>query len=129
MPRYLPSPPVNGFHVGPAFIHFYGLMYVVGIALAIFITQRRWKAAGGDPALAGDVALWAVPAGIIGGRIYFDITTPQYIPHHWYGVLAVWDGRSESEVGRVAAPPERERAGRRRALRRLIGRTRSCDLR
>jgi prolipoprotein diacylglyceryl transferase len=83
---------VNGFHVGPAFIHFYGLMYVIGIALAIFITQRRWKAAGGDPALAGDVALWAVPAGIIGGRIYFDITTPQYIPHHWYGVLAVWDG-------------------------------------
>jgi prolipoprotein diacylglyceryl transferase len=92
MPRYLPSPPTNGFYVGPAFIHYYGLMYVVGIALAILITQRRWKAAGGDPALVGDVALWAVPAGIIGGRIYFDITTPQYIPHHWYGVFAVWDG-------------------------------------
>jgi prolipoprotein diacylglyceryltransferase len=33
-----------------------------------------------------------VPAGIIGGRIYFDITTPKYIPHHWYGGSAVWDG-------------------------------------
>jgi len=33
-----------------------------------------------------------VPAGIIGGRIYFDITTPKYIPHHWYGIVAVWDG-------------------------------------
>ncbi|MFI5069199.1 MAG: prolipoprotein diacylglyceryl transferase family protein [Streptosporangiales bacterium] len=33
-----------------------------------------------------------MPAGIIGGRIYFDITTPKYIPHHWYGVFAVWDG-------------------------------------
>jgi prolipoprotein diacylglyceryl transferase len=33
-----------------------------------------------------------VPAGIIGGRIYFDITTPKYIPHHWYGIFAVWDG-------------------------------------
>ncbi|MGI8447936.1 MAG: prolipoprotein diacylglyceryl transferase [Streptosporangiaceae bacterium] len=89
---YIPSPPVNGFHLGPAYIHFYGLMYVIGITLAILITQRRWKAAGGDPGLVGDVALWAVPAGIVGGRIYFDLTTPKYIPHHWYGVLAVWDG-------------------------------------
>jgi prolipoprotein diacylglyceryl transferase len=75
-----------------AFIHFYGLMYVIGITAAIVITQRRWKAAGGDPSLVGDVALWAVPAGIIGGRIYFDLTTPKYIPHHWYGIFAVWDG-------------------------------------
>jgi prolipoprotein diacylglyceryl transferase len=89
---HIPSPSINGFHVGPLFIHFYGLMYVVGITLAILITQRRWKAVGGDPALVGDVALWAVPAGIIGGRIYFDITTPHYIPHVWYGVFAVWSG-------------------------------------
>ena len=92
MALHLPSPPVNGFHAGPAFIHFYGLMYVIGITAAILITQRRWKAQGGDPALVGEVALWAVPAGIIGGRIYFDITTPKYIPHHWYGLFAVWDG-------------------------------------
>ncbi len=92
MPRYIPSPTVNGFHAGPAYIHFYGLMYVIGITLAILITQRRWKAAGGNPSLVGEVALWAVPAGIIGGRIYFDLTTPKYIPHHWYGIFAVWDG-------------------------------------
>jgi prolipoprotein diacylglyceryl transferase len=92
MAMHIPSPSVNGFHVGPAYIHYYGLMYVIGITLAILITQRRWKAQGGDPALVGDVALWAVPAGIIGGRIYFDITTPKYIPHHWWGVFAVWQG-------------------------------------
>src|SRR5215470_15592931 len=69
MPMYIPSPAVNGFHIGPAFIHYYGLMYVIGITLAILITQRRWKAAGGDPGLVGDVALWAVPAGIIWGGI------------------------------------------------------------
>ncbi|MGE5137257.1 MAG: prolipoprotein diacylglyceryl transferase [Gemmatimonadota bacterium] len=92
MALHIPSPPVNGFYIGPAFIHIYGLMYVVGITLAILITQRRWKAVGGDPSLVGDVAIWSVPAGIVGGRIYFDITTPQYIPHHWYGVFAVWDG-------------------------------------
>jgi prolipoprotein diacylglyceryl transferase len=90
---FLPSPSVNGFHVGPLFVHVYGLMYVVGIALAIYIARRRWQAAGGDPALVADVATWGVPAGIIGGRIYFDITTPGDItPHVWWGVFAVWSG-------------------------------------
>ena len=89
---FIPSPPANGFHLGPLYIHFYGLMYVVGIALAIYITRRRWRAIGGNPDLVGEVALWAVPAGIIGGRIYFDLTTPADIPHVWYGVFAVWSG-------------------------------------
>ena len=92
MALHIPSPSDNGFHVGAVFVHYYGLMYVIGITLAILITQRRWRRMGGEPGLVGDVALWAVPAGIIGGRIYFDITTPKYIPHHWYGIFAVWDG-------------------------------------
>jgi len=90
---FIPRPPMNGFHIGPLFIHFYGLMYVIGITLAVLITQRRVRGYGGDPSLVGDVAIWAVPAGIIGGRIYFDITTPSQItPHHWWGVFAVWNG-------------------------------------
>jgi prolipoprotein diacylglyceryl transferase len=92
MSAYLPSPSVNSFSIGPLVIHFYALMYLVGIAVAIIITRRRWSAAGGDPELVGEIALWGVPAGIVGGRIYFDITTPMDIPHVWYGVFAVWDG-------------------------------------
>jgi phosphatidylglycerol---prolipoprotein diacylglyceryl transferase len=92
LPLYIPSPPASGFHIGPLDVHFYALGYIVGIALAIFITRRRWRAAGGDPDLVYDIALWTVPAGIIGGRIYFDVTTPMDIPHVWYGVLAVWTG-------------------------------------
>jgi len=92
MALHIPSPPDSGFHIGPAFIHVYGLMYVVGITLAILITRRRLQAKGGDPALVADVATWAVPAGIIGARIYFDITTPADIPPHWWGVFAVWSG-------------------------------------
>ena len=88
----IPSPPANGFHLGPLDIHVYGLVYVIGIALAIWITIRRWTAAGGDRSLVYHVAIWAVPAGIIGGRIYFDITTPFDIPHLWWGPLAVWSG-------------------------------------
>jgi prolipoprotein diacylglyceryl transferase len=92
MPAHLPSPPISGFHLGPLVIHFYALAYLVGITAAVLITRRRWAAVGGDPDLVGDIALWSVPAGIIGGRIYFDITTPMNIPHVWYGVFAVWDG-------------------------------------
>ena len=92
MPAYIPSPSINSFNIGPLVIHFYALMYLVGIAAAIIITRRRWRAVGGNPDLVGDIALWGVPAGIIGGRIYFDITTPMDIPHVWYGVFAVWDG-------------------------------------
>ena len=92
MPAYIPSPPIDSFHIGPLDIHFYALGYIIGITLAILITRRRWHAIGGDPDLVNDVALWVVPAGIIGGRIYFDITTPDDIPHVWYGVFAVWSG-------------------------------------
>jgi prolipoprotein diacylglyceryl transferase len=89
---HIPSPSISGFHIGPLEIHFYALMYLIGIAAAIVITRRRWRAVGGHPDLVGDVALWSVPAGIIGGRIYFDITTPMDIPHVWYGAFAVWSG-------------------------------------
>ncbi|MFY9865658.1 MAG: prolipoprotein diacylglyceryl transferase [Trebonia sp.] len=92
LPAYLPSPPIDSFHIGPLDIHFYALGYIIGITLAILITRRRWRALGGDPDVVNDLALWVVPAGIIGGRIYFDITTPNDIPHVWYGVFAVWTG-------------------------------------
>jgi prolipoprotein diacylglyceryl transferase len=92
LPLFIPSPPINAFHIGPLEIHFYALGYIVGIFFAMWITRARWRAAGGDPDLVNDIALWVVPAGIIGGRIYFDITTPNDIPHVWYGAFAVWSG-------------------------------------
>ena len=88
----LPAPPTNGISFGPLVVHFYALMYILGIGLAMVIARRRWRVRGGRPELVYEVALWGVPAGIIGGRIYFDVTTPAGIPHHWWGVLAVWDG-------------------------------------
>ena len=88
----IPSPSVNGFHAGPVFIHAYALMYLVGITLAVLLGRRRWAATGGDPALVEAMALWGVPAGLVGGRIYFDVTTPSQIPPHWWGPLAIWDG-------------------------------------
>ena len=92
MSAHIPSPPITGFHIGPLFLHFYALAYLVGIAVAIILTRYRWRAVGGDPELVGEIALWVVPAGIIGGRIYFDVTTPMDIPHVWYGPFALWSG-------------------------------------
>jgi prolipoprotein diacylglyceryl transferase len=92
VPAYIPSPSSNGFNVGPLFFHFYGLMYVFAVAAAILIARRRWGKAGGNPDLVYEVATWGFPAGLIGGRIYFDITTPSQIPDHWWGVFAIWQG-------------------------------------
>jgi prolipoprotein diacylglyceryl transferase len=92
LPQFIPSPPISSFSIGPLDVHFYALGYIIGITLAILITRRRWRALGGNPDLVNDIALWVVPAGIIGGRIYFDITTPGDIPHVWYGLFAVWTG-------------------------------------
>ena len=76
----IPSPSTNGFSIGPIFFHAYGIMYVLAVAAAIFISRWRWAKIGGDPDLAFEVAIWAFPGGLIGGRIYFDITTPSQIP-------------------------------------------------
>jgi prolipoprotein diacylglyceryl transferase len=92
LPQFIPSPPISGFHIGPLLIHFYALGYIVGITIAILLTRYRWRKMGGNPDVVNDLALWVVPAGIIGGRIYFDITTPDDIPHVWYGVFAIWTG-------------------------------------
>jgi prolipoprotein diacylglyceryltransferase len=72
---FLPSPPVNGFHIGPLFVHAYGLCYVMAVIAAVTITMRRWEAKGGQRDLVYEVALWGFPAGVIGGRLYFLATS------------------------------------------------------
>jgi prolipoprotein diacylglyceryl transferase len=92
IPAYIPSPSANGFSVGPFFVHAYGLAYVVAVAAAILVARRRWAREGGDPDLCYEVAMWGFPAGLIGGRIYFLITTPSQVPPHWWGPFAIWKG-------------------------------------
>jgi prolipoprotein diacylglyceryl transferase len=89
---FLPSPSSNGFYLGPLFVHFYGLCYVVAVTAAVLITSRRWEAVGGKRELVYDVALWGFPAGVIGGRLYFLATSWNEIPPHWWGPFAIWKG-------------------------------------
>jgi prolipoprotein diacylglyceryl transferase len=89
---FIPSPSHNGFYIGPLFFHAYGIMYVLAVTAAIIIARRRWARAGGNPDLVYEVAKWGFPAGLVGGRIYFLITTPSQIPPHWWGPFAIWQG-------------------------------------
>jgi len=88
----IPSPSANDLNVGPLEFHAYGLIYGVAIIIGTLITIRRWEAQGGSSDLVLEVVLWSVPAGVIGGRIYFDLTSSGEVPAHWWGPLAIWDG-------------------------------------
>jgi prolipoprotein diacylglyceryl transferase len=88
----IPSPSFNGLHVGPLFIHAYGLMYVLAVLAAVALTRRRWQRHGGQRELVDEVALWGFPAGLIGGRIYYLATSWNEVPDHWWGPLAIWKG-------------------------------------
>jgi prolipoprotein diacylglyceryl transferase len=89
---FIPSPAENGIHIGPFFFHAYGIAYVFAVAAAIVVTRIRWEAQGGDRDLVYETALIGFPLGLIGGRIYFLITTPSQIPPHWWGPFAIWKG-------------------------------------
>ena len=88
----IPSPASNGFHIGPLFFRAYGICYVFAVLAAVVITGRRWGKLGGDPTLAQECALWGFPAGLIGGRIYFLLTSWNEVPDAWWGPFAIWRG-------------------------------------
>ncbi len=92
IPAFIPSPSSNGVRIGPLFVHAYGLAYVFAVTAAILVARRRWAREGGDPELVPEVAIWGFPAGLIGGRIYFLVTSWNQVPKHWWGPFAIWQG-------------------------------------
>lgn len=109
MPYALPSPTVGAFQLGPLTLHAYALCILAGIFVAIWLTQKRLEARGGQPGQVLDIATWAVPAGIIGGRIYHVISSPQaYFGEGgnpidalkiWEGGLGIWGAISLGALG------------------------------
>ncbi|QYH19521.1 prolipoprotein diacylglyceryl transferase [Corynebacterium aquatimens] len=70
----IPSPPQGVWYLGPIPIRAYALCIMTGIAVAMWIGIRRYEARGGNPDTVWDAAFVAIPAGIIGGRLYHVIT-------------------------------------------------------
>ncbi|MGV0069531.1 prolipoprotein diacylglyceryl transferase [Mycobacterium colombiense] len=67
---YFPSPPRGVWHLGPLPIRAYALFIIAGIVAALLIGDRRWEARGGERGVIYDIALWTVPFGLVGGRLY-----------------------------------------------------------
>ncbi len=91
----IPSPSQGVWHLGPLPLRAYALAILAGIVVAVVLTQRRWSARGGGPDDVLEIAFWAVPFGIVGGRIYHVITSPDaYFGEGgtpWKAV-AIWEG-------------------------------------
>lgn len=91
----IPSPSQGVWYLGPIPLRAYGIIIVIGMCVAVWWTARRYKARGGNPELMYDVALWAIPLGIIGARLYHVITSP----HRYFGdggnpweAVMIWNG-------------------------------------
>lgn len=106
---YLPSPPRGVWYLGFVPIRAYALCIIAGIALATLWTQRRWVARGGVAEDVLDVVVWAVPLGIVGGRLYHVLTDPElyFAPgrqplralYIWDGGLGIWGAVALGALG------------------------------
>ena len=97
---YIPSPARGVWEIGPFPLRAYALFIIIGIVVAIYWGERRWMARGGEQGTVLDIAVWAVPFGLIGGRIYHVMTDwPTYFGSGkepldalkiWQGGLGIW---------------------------------------
>jgi prolipoprotein diacylglyceryl transferase len=91
----IPSPTQGVWELGPLPLRAYALCIVAGIVAAVWLTEKRWAARGGAPGDVLDIAVWAVPFGILGGRLYHVISSPR--PYFGEGgdplrAFAIWEG-------------------------------------
>jgi prolipoprotein diacylglyceryl transferase len=92
---YIPSPSQGVVHLGPLPLRGYALMIILGVIVAVWLGERRWSARGGAPGTVVDIAVWAVPFGLVGGRLYHVITDYQLYfgkGGHPVGAFEVWKG-------------------------------------
>ncbi len=105
----IPSPANGVWHLGPVPLRGYALCIILGIVVAIWIGERRWVTRGGTLGEVQDVAIWAVPFGLVGARLYHvatdwekyfgdqgDIVDILYV---WHGGLGIWGGVALGALG------------------------------
>ena len=101
------------WYLGPIPLRAYGIVIAVGMIVGVWWTARRYRARGGDPDVLYDVAMWAIPIGIIGARLYHVVTSPEayfgpggdpwLIPQIWRGGLGIWGGVGAGALGAFLA--------------------------
>jgi prolipoprotein diacylglyceryl transferase len=105
----IPSPDQGVWQLGPVPIRAYALCIIAGVVVAVWLGERRWVARGGRPGQVGDIAIWAVPFGLVGGRLYHVITDwrlyfgegrdPVTALYVWQGGLGIWGAIALGAVG------------------------------
>ena len=98
--RSIPTPTLSQVVIGPFTVHFYALCIITGIAIAIWLGDKRLVSAGAEQGLqlkgvVSEVAVIAIPAGVIGGRLYHVFTSPeQYFGSNGdlLSILKIWNG-------------------------------------
>lgn len=113
--RYsIPTPGISVVEIGPFAIHIYALCIISGVAIAIWLGNKRFLAAYPQAhGIVSDVAIVAVPTGVLGGRLYHVITTPERffgangrpedILKIWQGGLGIWGAISLGAIGAFIA--------------------------
>jgi prolipoprotein diacylglyceryl transferase len=106
---FIPSPSEGVWYLGPLPLRGYALCIIAGIVAAVWIGERRWAARGGTRGEVTDIALWAVPFGVIGGRLYHVITDHDLYfgdgrsainaLYVWRGGLGIWGAIALGAVG------------------------------
>ncbi len=109
IPLTIPSPAQGVWHLGPVPIRGYALCIIAGVVFAIWLGERRWVARGGQAGDVSDIAIWAVPLGVIGGRLYHVMTDyklyfgedgdPIAALYVWRGGLGIWGGIALGALG------------------------------
>lgn len=110
MNTFIPTPSTSTLELGFFTFHYYAICILIGIIIAIWLTKKRYLALGGNPEEISDLAIVVIPTGIIGGRFYHVITSPEkYFGSNgsplasleiWKGGLGIWGAIS---LGALAA--------------------------
>jgi len=109
LPLAIPSPAQGVWHIGAVPIRGYALCIIAGVVFAIWLGERRWVARGGQAGEVSDIAIWAVPFGVIGGRLYHVLTdyqlyfgegrNPITALYVWRGGLGIWGAIALGALG------------------------------
>ncbi len=92
---FIPSPSAGEIHLGPVPLRGYAFCIIIGVFVAVWLGGRRWTERGGNAGTVADIAVWAVPFGLIGGRLYHVITDYQLYfgeGRNWVDAFKIWDG-------------------------------------
>ena len=77
---------------GPIHARWYGLLLALGVLLAGWIARREFRRRSMDPELAYSIAVWAVPFGLIGARLYHVLTDWDSFSNNYSQIPAIWNG-------------------------------------